>query len=407
MSIRLSGAAGVALVLVTRLSAAQTPLPPEPLTLEAAFARALAANPTLVAARLTRDVAIAGVALARERPNPEARVEFERETPTRAYGVGMPIELGGKRGRRIAVSEAVVQTSEAQRARTIVEIRAEVRRAYFEGVIATARLALFEELLSLAGRGRDAAEERFNAGSAPRLEVLQARLALAQAENETTAARATVTGARVRLNALLGFPLDAAVTLSTPLAPASVPVDVAIARAQNSNAELAVLARRLAEQSARVAFARAMQVPDLAPEGTITRGAEPEFATGWRAAVAVAVPIFTRHRAGVRVEEATLTQLTAQRAAVAARVIGEVASTAAVVEGQSQLYVRYRDAILPQALEVEHMAEDAYRLGQSGIAALLQALQASRDARLRALQAASDLQNTLVDLERAMGAPLP
>jgi hypothetical protein len=46
------------------------------------------------------------------------------------------------------------------------------------------------------------------------------------------------------------------------------------------------------------------------------------------------------------------------------------------------------------------MAEDAYRLGQSGIAALLQA---SRDARLRALQAASDLQNTLVDLERGDG----
>ena len=53
------------------------------------------------------------------------------------------------------------------------------------------------------------------------------------------------------------------------------------------------------------------------------------------------------------------------------------------------------------------MAEDSYRLGQTGIAAFLQALQATRDARLRSLQAAADFQTALADLERAIGAPLP
>jgi len=70
-------------------------------------------------------------------------------------------------------------------------------------------------------------------------------------------------------------------------------------------------------------------------------------------------------------------------------------------------YLRYRDQILPQALEVERMAEDSYRLGQTGIAALLQALQQSRQVRLQSLQTASDLQNALSDLERAIGAPIP
>ena len=41
------------------------------------------------------------------------------------------------------------------------------------------------------------------------------------------------------------------------------------------------------------------------------------------------------------------------------------------------------------------MAEDSYRLGQTGIAAFLQALQATRDVRLRALQAAADFQRAL------------
>src|SRR4030095_255363 len=76
------------------------------LTLEAAFARALSANPSIVAARLRRPVDLAGVDVARERLNPEARVEFTKETPKEAYGVALPLEIGRKRTRRIAVSEA-------------------------------------------------------------------------------------------------------------------------------------------------------------------------------------------------------------------------------------------------------------------------------------------------------------
>ena len=102
-----------------------------------------------------------------------------------------------------------------------------------------------------------------------------------------------------------------------------------------------------------------------------------------------------------------MTQLKAERAAAAARIAGEVASTAALVEAQRQQYLRYRDQIVPQALEVERMAEDSYRLGQTGVVALLTALQASRDARLRSLQAAADFQNGLADLERVTGAPIP
>jgi outer membrane protein TolC len=123
--------------------------------------------------------------------------------------------------------------------------------------------------------------------------------------------------------------------------------------------------------------------------------------------VAVAIPIFTRHRAGVLLEEMTLLQFTAERAAVVARISGEVTASVAIADAQRQQFLRYRDQIIPQAVVVERMAEDSYRLGQTGIAAFLQALQASRDVRLRSLQAASDLQTALVDLERAIGAPLP
>jgi len=380
----------------------------EPLTLDAAFARALTSNPSIAAARLRRAIDLAGIDVAGERPNPEAHAELTNELPKQAFGLAVPLELGGKRSRRIDLAQATLQTGEAELTATILDIRTQVRRAYFARLIAEARLAILDELRQFASRAADAAQARFDVGSAPRLEALQAQLALAEADNELGSARATADAARISLNALLGIPLERNAPLATSLdsAPALVGA-VALARAQSANAELAVLDRQIAEAQARVTLANALRTPDVTPDFTITHDAEPEFTWGWRAAAAVTIPLFTSHRAGVRVEQATLAQLNAQRAAVLARVTGEVTATSALAEAERLTYLRYRDQILPQALEVERMAEDSYRLGQTGIAALLQALQQSRQVRLQSLQTASDLQNALSDLERAIGAPIP
>ena len=64
-------------------------------------------------------------------------------------------------------------------------------------------------------------------------------------------------------------------------------------------------------------------------------------------------------------------------------------------------------AFFPRRRKSSSLAQDSYQLGQTGIAALLQALQASRDVRLRSLDAISQFQSALADLERAIGAPLP
>jgi len=378
------------------------------LTLEAAMERAFAANPTIAAARLGRAVNVAGLAVASERLNPEGTVEFEKETPRQAFGVAVPLELGGKRARRIAVGEATIRAGEAEVASTVAQVRNDVRRAYFDLVVAGARLGVLRELRDLSRRARDTAQTRFDSGDAPRLEVLQADLALATAENEATAAEATVFAATSRLNAVLALPLDTAQQLATPMDPVGpVAAATVLALARSGSAELAVIDRRIDAQRARLELARALRVPDVVPTATLTHGAEPEFNYGWRAGVAVTLPLFTTHKAGVMVEETTLAQLSEQRRAALLRIDGDVTAAAATAEAQRVAYVRYRDIILPQAQQVEQLAQDSYRLGQTGIAALLQALQASRDVRLRSLDAVAQFQTALADLERAVGAPLP
>ena len=396
------------LSLVAQPSAGQNAQNATRFTYADALQRALAANPAIAAAQTRRAIGAAGIAVAGERLNPEGRAEFDRDEPHQTYSLAFPIELGGKRARRVDVAEAAVRTADAEIAQLVVETRNSVRRAYFDRAVADSRLALLDEVQSILERARDAARARFEAGSAARLEVLQAELEVAQAHNEEVGARGLDVAARMKFNALLGLPADAMTTIAPAELDPVITADAAISRAKSASAQLAVLDRRLEEQRARIALAKAMQHVDLTPEGSYTHGwfEDAPFQNGWKAALAITLPIFTTHKAGVTLEEATLAQLTAERNAAEIQISAQVAAAVAIADAQREEFIRYRDEIVPQAVQVENMADDAYRLGQTGIAAYLQALQATRDVRLRFLQSEADLQTALADLEQAIGAPL-
>jgi len=398
----------IGLTALLSTDAAAQVAPVGSLTMQAAIERAMAANPTIAAARLRGPINLANLAVARERLNPEGSIELEKETPKEAYGVAVPLELGGKRARRIDVAEATIRAGDAEVAATIAQVRNGVRRAYFGQIVAEQRLMILREQHDISIRTRDTAQARLDAGDVPRLEVMQAQLALAAVENEATAAEGTAAAARAALNALLAQPLNTMAVLSTTVDEAAPPgTEAALMLAQTASTELISLDRQIEAQRARIQLAQALRVPDLTPTFTLTRRAEPEFNYGWRAGAAVTLPLFTTHRAGVLVEQATLDQLTAQRQATLLRIQGEVTAAADRAQALRELFLRYRDEIIPQAQQVEQLAQDAYQLGQTGIGPLLLALQATRDVRLRSLDAIDQFQTALADLERAIGAPLP
>jgi cobalt-zinc-cadmium efflux system outer membrane protein len=403
----LIAAVGLAGLLVSTEVAAQV-APVGSLTMRAAIERAMAANPTIGAARLRGPINLANLAVARERLNPEGSIELEKETPKEAYGIAVPFELGGKRARRIEVAQATIRAGDAELAATIAQVRNDVRRAYFGQMVAEQRLMILREQRDISIRTRDTAQARLDAGDVPRLEVMQAQLALAAVENEATAGEGTAAAARAGLNALLAQPLDTPTVLSTTIDEAAPPgTEAALMLAQTASTELISLDRQIEAQRARIQLAQALRVPDLTPTFTLTHRAEPEFTYGWRAGAAVTLPLFTTHRAGVFVEQTTLDQLMAQRQATLLRIQGEVTAASQRAQAQRELFVRYRDQIIPQAQQVEQLAQDAYQLGQTGIGPLLLALQATRDVRLRSLDAIDQFQTALADLERAIGAPLP
>src|SRR5262245_59893511 len=348
-----------------------------PLSLDQALALAMEHNKLIAAARLRQVADRAAIDVAKERPNPDLRFEAAKETPRQSLTASQEIEIAGKRGHRIAVASAAARAGEAETAMTIAETRGAVRRGYYALAAVQRRIQIAEEVRGLTERTRDAASARFELGDASRLEVLQAELALLQAETEARGLGGELSAARSALNALVGRAPSSPTTASDDIETAQLPeLETLALRASSESAAGRQIEAEIAEAEARVALARSQRIPDPALEAAVTHDSPPEFDYGWRFAVGLAIPLFTHHGAQVQLEEATLSRLRLERDALVDRLGGQLAAAVARANSQREGYLRFRDEVLPRALQVEAMANDSYRSGQTGLSALLQSLQA-------------------------------
>lgn len=377
---------------------------PTPLTLETAIARATEANRALTAARLARPVSAAGLGVASERLNPELSYEYARETPKQAITFSLPIELGGKRDRRIELAQAGVATTEADIARIQAELQNDVRHSYYAVVGAERRLELANEARALALRVRDTAATRAAAGDVPQLDVLQTNISLSNADQDVTSAGGEVAATKAELNALLGQPPDMPLTLADALTATALPsIADLVGQARTGNPTVVVLDRRIAEQTAKRAVARSLQTPDFTAAGALTYDAQPEFTAGFRASAGITLPLFTKHKAGVLLEDAELTRLKAERDATLATTEAAVTAALARATAARDQITRYENDILPNLVRLEQGVQEGYAAGQTPLITLLATLQQTRDSRLRGLEDAVAYQTALADLERAVG----
>src|SRR5260221_8568634 len=140
---------------------------PPTLSLNDAMTRAIEANRTILAARTARAIDVAGVQAAGQRPNPEVSFEVARETPHWAFTGTMPLEISGKRQRRVDVANATLAVTEAETARITADVRADVRRAYYQAGGALPPLPNAQEPPGIPTPPRHAAPGRVPTGPPP------------------------------------------------------------------------------------------------------------------------------------------------------------------------------------------------------------------------------------------------
>lgn len=380
------------------------------LTLASALELAEKQNLDLVAARAQREVALAGVRVAGQRPNPTAFFGALRDTPHESLFFDQPVELGSKRKQRIVLAQQEGALKETNIAALERQVRHTVRDAYFRVAFARGATAQRDEASKLAQRLHDIAGARFQAGDVPEIEVTQAALEFARAKANLQVAHQEERVALSDLNALLNEPatLDWDLGSAFDSLPPSVLLDDLLARAGASNSEIARIHQESKVQQSQTSLLKANRIPNLGLEfGVDFNAPGPDgFHEGARGQVSMELPLFSRYQGEIAQSIASQRALEAELASAQRATDARVESSFFELEARLAEVQLYRNDILPSSKHLEDMSEESYRAGKANILTVLGAQRDVQQVEQDYLSSLLAVQSAFAQLEEEVGAPL-
>ncbi len=395
------------------LASALAQSPPAPagsprLTLQSALELAAKQNLDLAAARERRAVTLAGIRIARQRPNPTANFTALRDTPHEGVFIDQPLELGSKRRRRIEVAEQESRLTDVEIETVARQVRRNVREGYIGALFSRAESERRRGTLKLAERLEEIARERYEAGAVAQLEVIQAQLAVARARADLQVARQEEKVSLSQLNALLNEPATTAWDLQGSIGdlPPRPDLPELIDRAYASNAGLQHLAQEQQVEERRHALLKAERVPNVELEFGTDFNSPRDFSVGPRSQLSFMLPIFTRNQGQIAESRARQRVLEAQTQANRRAVAGRVEAVYYELSARRAQVELFRQDLLPATQRVEQLAEESYRAGKSSILTLLDAQRNVQQVEREYLESERDLQTAFAELEETVGAPL-
>jgi cobalt-zinc-cadmium efflux system outer membrane protein len=399
---------------VARAEAAAAPLR---LSREEAVARAIAANPQIMEAREQVEQARARVVEATALPDAALATTLEEEksflqprtSTSKDIGLGFTFPFPSKLHLSGQVARAALQSAELALTQLQQEIGSQTAQAYDALLVALRHRDDLTEGRTLAEDFLHKTEARLQGGTAAKLDVVKAKVDVAQADNELIANERAVTTARAGLNRLLGrllgAPVEAADALEVP--PPLPGLDGLEQLALESRPEVRSLAAERAGARDATRLARQYWLPDLSLtlSRNFTAGDPPAYST----AASLTLPLFFwQHERGTIAEARHReSELTATAEDLAAQVALDVRTAYAGADTALRQAVFLRDELLPEATEAYRIVSVSYGLGGSSALDLLDAKRSLLDAKSAYTDALGAANDARAELERAVGAPLP
>jgi cobalt-zinc-cadmium efflux system outer membrane protein len=394
----------VALVLLGGITSLQGQQPPR-LTVQEALDLADKQNLDLAAARRQRAVALAGIQIAKQRPNPTANFTALRDEPHEGLFFDQPIEIGGKRARRIGVARQEGTLAEVDIATLARQVRRSTREAYYAAAYARAESERLARVVGLARRLALIAEERFNAGDVAQLEVMQTGLEVSRAEADLQVARQREIVSMSELNALLNEPAKKVWELAGTLEDGTptARLEDLLSRAYQSNPDLEHLGGERKVEQSRRSLLKAERIPDLVLDAGVDFNSPRDFRYGPRSQLSIGLPLFSRNQGEIAQSLASERVLEAETAATERSVSARVEAAYYDLEAQRTQVRLYRDRLLPVARQLESLAEESYRAGKTNILTAIQAQQDVQSVESSYLQSLEHLQDLYAGLEETVG----
>ena len=339
-------------------------------------------------------------------PNPAVAYSREGAGFTEFLQVEQPLPIFGVRGVLARAGVAATAAAEAERDVRLWDLRVEATRLVTRWLWAQARVEATSVDVQAVDRLVGLLRVREREGEGSRFDRLRAEQERAEVKQAAVTASIDLSDARGEVAALL--PSGVAVTrVSGPLTSARALPDreALVARTRTSRAELRALQFGFDRTTLEADAAKRSRWPSPVVSGGLKRAdTGVETAKSGVIGLNLAIPLFDSGAREAARWSAEGARLTAERTAIEQQVRAEVTRAAEALALRRQAMAEAGDDAV--AAELVATAEVAYREGELGIVALLDAVRTASRARMRDLDRRLDVRLAEIALERAVGERL-
>ncbi|MEO8332536.1 MAG: TolC family protein [Gallionella sp.] len=381
-------------------------------------------NPEFAAMRYEADAALQRVQPADALPDPVLRTELMDITnqgtdkgtsllPSQVgatrYTLMQSVPWFGKRDLQRELAEARYTQSGGQVAATWAELASRIKSVYAMHYFATASERLAQQTLELLDRMEQVAQTRYANGIGTQQDVIRVQVEQTMLHSELIALQNERHHTHARLNALLSRPVSA--PLSEPIQLRAMPAAAKLDEttllerlvAQNPQLRIADANIQSAEKSRDLAYVN--RYPGFIL-GVIPTQSGNSIKT-WDLMVELNIPLQqSSRRSQERESESMLAASTARKEALRYQVQSDLSENLSALEAAQRTESLIATRLLPQAELTYQSALAGYETGKVEFAMLIEAQKQILKSRQQQLQAQTDMQLRLADIEKSLGEEL-
>lgn len=359
-------------------------------TLQQIIAIAKEQNRELKALREEKGIGEAGRLRAGLYPNPVLELDGATGAMTGssgenrlAVGVTQEFLIGGKREKRLAVSDAELLRFDNRFKDAERQLLVEIKTGYYDLLLAEGRRDLANRSSELNNQLLQIARERFGAGEIAELDVNLAKVETARSAGRNIEVERELVPLQQRLLSLMGASSMENLRLAAPSETKSITANLAELKtlALDKRPDLWAATAEKNKGEAEVSLAEAERLPNVTAgigigwERSVTSlGGLEERNTDYLIGLKLSVPItvFDRNQAGIKEALAKKSSAEIRQQFIRQNIEREVESVywrLTTAEKSLNIYAR---EIIPQLTENLKLVQEAYRLGEVGILAVIE-----------------------------------
>ncbi len=380
-------------------------------------------NPQLAATRLEASAAQQRSETAGALPDPVLRTELmditnqgstgprllPSQTGNTRYLLMQSVPWFGRRELQRNIAEAQAAQADGQIAANWADLAASIKQAYAMHYFTRASEELAQQTLNLLDNLEQIAQTRYANGIGSQQDVIRVQVEKTMLRSELIALQSEGHHSHARLNALLSRPLNAA--LADPAQPRPMPAAAKLdeatlldrLRAQNPQLRIAEANIRASEKSRDLAYNN--RYPGF------TFGVAPnqyrDSVKTWDLMIEFNIPLQqSSRRAQEHEAEAMLAASNARKTALLDQIESTLSENLSALETARSTEALIATRLLPQADLTVQSALAGYETGKVDFAMLIDAQKQRLKARQQQLQAQTDMQLRLADIEKLLGEEL-